>query len=281
MKVFVVTKKNLIIAAITAALLIIAALISIISSKEAIPSENNTPTLNINSSGMPDVAEYEVSVFAGLMKELPVYNVDRRDKKIALTIDAAWADDKTEFILSTLNKYGVKATFFLCGFWAEEYPEMVKAIDDAGHQIGNHSSTHPHMNQLGVEQIKKELNDYDDLIESIIGKRTTIFRAPFGEYNDVVIKTVRDAGYEVIQWNIDTIDWKEERSAETILNWVLPKLKPGSIILCHNNGFKIEQYLPTLIETALAEGYEFVTIDDLLLDGSTVIDVNGVQKSAE
>lgn len=281
MKVFVVTKKNLIIAAITAALLIIAALISIISSKEAIPSENNTPTLNINSSGMPDVAEYEVSVFAGLMKELPVYNVDRRDKKIALTIDAAWADDKTEFILSTLNKYGVKATFFLCGFWAEEYPEMVKAIDDDGHQIGNHSSTHPHMNQLGVEQIKKELNDYDDLIESIIGKRTTIFRAPFGEYNDVVIKTVRDAGYEVIQWNIDTIDWKEERSAETILNWVLPKLKPGSIILCHNNGFKIEQYLPTLIETALAEGYEFVTIDDLLLDGSTVIDVNGVQKSAE
>lgn len=281
MKVFVVTKKNLIIAAITAALLIIAALISIISSKEAIPSENNTPTLNINSSGMPDIAEYEVSVFAGLMKELPVYNVDRQDKKIALTIDAAWADDKTEFILSTLNKYRVKATFFLCGFWAEEYPEMVKAIDDAGHQIGNHSSTHPHMNQLGVEQIKKELNDYDDLIESIIGKRTTIFRAPFGEYNDVVIKTVRDAGYEVIQWNIDTIDWKEERSAETILNWVLPKLKPGSIILCHNNGFKIEQYLPTLIETALAEGYEFVTIDDLLLDGSTVIDVNGVQKSAE
>ncbi len=281
MKVFVVTKKNLVIAAVTAALLIIAAIISIISSKETLPSESDVPTQGANSSGMPEIAEYEVSVFAGLMKELPVYNVDREDKKIALTIDAAWADDKTEFILSTLDKYGIKATFFLCGFWAEEYPEMVKAINDAGHQIGNHSSTHPHMNQLSVEQIRKELNDYDNLIESIIGKRTTVFRAPFGEYNDVVIKTVRDAGYEVIQWNIDTIDWKEERSAETILNWVLPKLKPGSIILCHNNGFKIEQYLPTLIETALAEGYEFVTIDELLLDGTTIIDVNGVQKSAQ
>lgn len=281
MKVFVVTKKNLIIAAVTAALLIIAAIISIISSKETLPSGSEMPTQDANSSGMPDIAEYEVSVFAGLMKELPVYNVDRKDKRIALTIDAAWADDKTEFILSTLDKYGIKATFFLCGFWAEEYPEMVKAINDAGHQIGNHSSTHPHMNQLSIEQIRKELNDYDDLIESIIGKRTTVFRAPFGEYNDVVIKTVREAGYEVIQWNIDTIDWKEERSAETILNWVLPKLKPGSIILCHNNGFKIEQYLPTLIETALAEGYEFVTIDELLLDGSTIIDVNGVQKSAQ
>ena len=95
------------------------------------------------------------------------------------------------------------------------------------------------------------------------------------------MKTVRSAGYEVIQWDVDTIDWKEERSAETILNWVLPKIQPGSIILCHNNGFKIEHYLPTLIETALSDGYEFVTIDELLLDGNTIIDVNGVQKPAD
>jgi len=79
---------------------------------------------------------------------------------------------------------------------------------------------------------------------------------------------------------LDTIDWREERSGKTILDSVLPKLAPGSIILSHNNGFKIEEYLPTLLETALEAGYEFVTVPELLLEGSTIIDVNGVQKKS-
>lgn len=282
MKIFVLTKKNLLIAAAVIVVIILVAVLAIIGGNGDKPAEvMATPEPDSPTAGMQDVDSYEVAVFAGLMKELPVYSVSRDDKKIALTVDAAWADDKTDFILSTLDKYGIKATFFLCGFWAEEYPEKVKAIDAAGHQIGNHSETHPHMNKLDSEQILNELKKYDDLIESIIGKRSTIFRAPYGEYNDNVVKTVRSAGYEVIQWDVDTIDWKEERSAETILNWVLPKIQPGSIILCHNNGFKIEHYLPTLIETALSDGYEFVTIDELLLDGNTIIDVNGVQKPAD
>ena len=282
MKVFVVTKKNLLIAAAIVVVIIAAAIIAIISGRTepTISTKKTTPDPNKSALTLNKADNYEVDVFAGLMKELPVYSVSRDDKKIALTIDAAWADDKTDFILNTLDKYDIKATFFLCGFWAEEYPEMVKRIDEEGHEIGNHTSTHPHMNQLSSEQMLKELKEYDDLLESIIGKRSKLFRAPYGEYNDNVIKTVRNAGYEVIQWDIDTIDWKEERSVETILNWVLPKLKPGSIILSHNNGFKIEQYLPTLIETALSQGYEFVTISDLLLDGDSIIDVNGVQKPA-
>ncbi|MEA4970595.1 MAG: hypothetical protein VB051_08720 [Candidatus Pelethousia sp.] len=81
-------------------------------------------------------------------------------------------------------------------------------------------------------------------------------------------------------WNGDTIDWREERSAQTILDTVLPKLHPGCIILCHNNGYKIKEYLPTLIETAQGQGYEFVTVSELLLPGDTIVDVNGVQKPA-
>ncbi len=282
MKVFVVTKKNLLIAAAIVIVIIAAAIIAIVSGgTDPTISMNNTPAPSHSTSGMQDVENYEVAVFAGLMKELPVYSVSRDDKKIALTIDAAWADDKTDFILETLEKYDIKATFFLCGFWAKEYPDMVKRINDAGHEIGNHSASHPHMNKLSSDQILAELKEYDDFLESIINKRSKLFRAPYGEYNDNVIKTVRGAGYEVIQWDIDTIDWKEERSADTILDWVLPKLKPGSIILSHNNGFKIEQYLPTLIETAISQGYEFVTISELLLEGNTIIDVNGVQKPAE
>lgn len=275
MRIFVITKRTLIIA-LSVIAVITTAIITLLSFSFG-SATTDIDSLAV-SAQLSDSKDYELTVLAGQKKELPVYSVDRKDKKIALTIDAAWEDDKTPFILETLDKYNVKATFFLCGFWAEKYADDVKAIADAGHELGNHTATHPHMNKLSESEIKKELDDFEQLMENIVGKRTTLFRAPYGEYNDSVIKTVRSLGYEVLQWNIDTIDWKEERSAQTILDTVLPKLEGGSIILCHNNGFKIKEYLPKLIEQAQAEGYEFVTVSELLLDGDTYIDANGVQK---
>ena len=269
MRVIMITKKGLIIGiAVVAALIFLAVFIILSLGGDTVQA----------AAGFIEVDEYELFVSTANKKELPVYSVDRSDKKIAITIDAAWEDDKTPFILETLEKYNIKATFFLCGFWVDKYPDMVKQIAAKGHEIGNHSATHPHMNSLCSAEIKTELKSYDDALESIIGKRSTLFRAPYGEYNDNVIKTVRAEGYEVVQWSIDTIDWREERSAQTILDTVLPNLKNGAIILCHNNGFKIKEYLPALIEKAQAEGYEFVTVSELLLDGDTIIDVNGVQK---
>ena len=297
MKVFLITKKTLIYVLIAIFAVIAAVTVAVFAGTvgtgnadendnetEAIPDGGSAVSGRIITYPRHDtepVEEYELEVMAGLMKELPVYSVQRSDKLIALTIDAAWQDDKTPFILKTLKKYNVKATFFLCGFWAEKYPDMVKRIAADGHEIGNHSMTHPHMSRLTAAQIKAELDRFEAVIEPLIGKRTVLFRAPFGEYNDTVITTLRQSGYEVVQWNIDTIDWKEERSAQTILDTVLPKLASGSIILCHNNGYKIEQYLPTLIESALAQGYRFVTVSELLLGGETLIDVNGVQKQLE
>lgn len=119
----------------------------------------------------------------------------------------------------------------------------------------------------------------DDKIEKLTGKRCTLFRAPFGEYNDTVVKSVRSLGYEVVQWNIDTVDWKESRTSQAILDSVLPKLENGSIILCHNNGFAIEEYLPKLIDTAKEQGYRFVTVSELLPDTDRNIDNNGVWQS--
>ena len=267
MRVMVITKKNLIISGILLACILLSVVLSTAMCDR-----------HVNALSEPD--QYTVDCLAGKHKELPVYSVQREDKKIALTIDAAWEDDKTDFILEQLNKYNIKATFFLCGFWVEKYPEHVKAIAANGHEIGNHSLTHPHMNNQTAEQILDEIKQLDDRIEALCGKRSTIFRAPYGEYNDNVVTTVRSAGYEIVQWDIDTIDWKESRSAQTILDSVLPKLHPGCIILCHNNGFKIKEYLPMLIETAISQGYEFVTVSELLLGGNTLIDVNGVQKPA-
>ncbi|MBO4384076.1 MAG: polysaccharide deacetylase family protein [Clostridia bacterium] len=288
MKIFVITKKTLYFIAAALVLIIAAAVVLVVSAgkrddgAEPTSAKPHSP-LGQTKDGESDALSqddcYEVEVLAGFRKELPIYSVSRNDKKIAITIDAAWSDDKTPFILSTLERYNVKATFFLCGFWAKAYPEQVRAIAAAGHAIGNHTMTHPHMTKISAEQMLKELSELDDLLEKITGKRSTLFRAPYGEYNDLVILTVRGAGYEPIQWDIDTIDWRPERSSQTILDAVLSKLHDGAIILCHNNGFKIEEYLPTLIETALANGYTFVTVDELLLEGETFIDVNGVQKA--
>ena len=290
MKIMVISKKTLIWAA-TVLLVIVAAIAFAVFSGRDSGAEPDRPTggkpqSNLNLPGSAagsGVEQYELEVLAGLMKELPVYSVSRSDKRIALTIDAAWEDDKTDFILDTLKEYDIKATFFLCGFWVNDYPDKVKAISDAGHEIGNHSLTHPHMSKLSPEQMKSELSQFDDLLEPIIGRRTKLFRAPYGEYDDRVIKTVREAGYEVIQWNIDTVDWKPERSAQTILDTVLPKLSDGSIILCHNNGLHTAEALPLIFSTLQNRGYEFVPIGELIYRENYAIDSAGKQylKEAE
>ncbi|MDO4565650.1 MAG: polysaccharide deacetylase family protein [Clostridia bacterium] len=272
MPVFVVTKKMCIIVLILLAAASIALIAIFAGGKKESEPQNSITTLT-------EVGEYELNALPALSKELPIYGVGREDKKIALTIDAAWDTDKTAFILETLDKYEIKATFFLCGVWVEAYPDYVKQIAEKGHEIGNHSKTHPHMNSLTASQIQEEISLLDDEIEAITGTRCKLFRAPFGEYNNTVVLAVRDIGYEVIQWTRDTVDWKESRSTQQILDSVLPNLTSGDIILCHNNGYKIEEYLPTLIETAMEQGFEFVTVTELLLSGETTIDNQGIQQA--
>ncbi len=269
MPVVVITKKTLITVAVILAVVVIAIILICSGDEEQIPP-SSVATLAV-------VEEYELNALPVLSRELPIYGVSRDDGKIALTIDAAWDKDKTGFILDTLDKYEIKATFFLCGVWVKAYPDYVKEIAARGHEIGNHSLSHPHMNSLTSAQVQEEITKLDDEIERLTGSRCKLFRAPFGEYNNDVITAVRKIDYEVIQWTRDTVDWKESRSAEQILNTVLPNLKSGDIILCHNNGYKIEQYLPVLIETAKKEGFHFVTVSELLLEGETSIDNQGIQ----
>lgn len=275
MRVIIVKKRSLVIGGLLLAAVIAAVVLILVFGGGEKRVTFARPTMR-----MSDVEEYELNVLAGKSRELPVYSVECAEKKLALTVDAAWEDDKTEFILDVLKKHDVKATFFLCGVWVETYPEHVKAIAAQGHEIGNHSLTHPHMNQLDAAGVQSEITKLDDQIETLTSKRCTLFRAPYGEYNDTVIKAVREIGYEAVQWDIDTIDWKRERSADMILNGVIPKLAPGSIILCHNNGYEIKNYLPILIEKAQEAGYSFVTVSELLLSGETKIDNNGRQHPA-
>lgn len=207
---------------------------------------------------------------------LPVYGVETDKKVVALTIDAAWGADKTPEILEILEEKQVTATFFLVGRWVREFPEETAMIVASGHPIGSHSDSHAHFCSLTDAQIQEELDSTAEALAAVGAKAPTLFRAPYGEYDDRVVTKLRSAGYQVIQWTVDTLDWQEDRTVEQVLEVVARKAAPGAIILCHNNANTIADYLPALIDNLRAEGYEFVAVEDLLYEGFN-IDNNGIQ----
>lgn len=196
-------------------------------------------------------------------KELPIYSVEREDNKISISFDAAWGDEFTKGILDTLDEYNVKATFFLVGFWIDKYPEQVKEIYKRGHEIGNHSTTHPNMSQLSREEMAKEILKTDEKIVNLINKKPILFRPPFGDYNDNLIQVLRENDYYAIQWDIDSLDWKE-LGVQPVVDRVTRNAKNGSIILFHNNAKYISEYLPLVLERLTALDYEIVPISELI-----------------
>lgn len=209
-------------------------------------------------------------------KKLPIYSVDTQQKKIAISFDAAWGDEHTEPILDILDEYKVKCTFFLVEFWAKKYPEDVLEISKRGHEIGNHSSTHPNMANLSSEDMVKELKGAETQIEQITGKKPTVFRPPFGAYNNTLIETCEANGYYVIQWDVDSLDWKDI-TAEQIVERVTRNVKPGSIVLFHNNAEHVETYLPAILEKLKADGYEIVPVGELIMKKDYHMDHAGKQ----
>ena len=214
---------------------------------------------------------------AATERELPIYYVQTDgEKKAALTFDAAWGNEDTEELIEILGKYDVKATFFLVGQWVDNYPESVKALSDAGHEIGNHSNTHPHLPQCSSEQIREELESCNAKIEKIVGKAPKFHRCPYGDYDDNSIRTIRSIGMEPIQWNVDSLDWKD-LSAPEITQRVLSNVVPGSIILFHNAALHTPEALPGIIEALQKDGYTLCTVSELVAQGAYTIDNNGMQ----
>lgn len=139
-------------------------------------------------------------------KELPIYCVDTESPKIALSFDAAWGNEDTSKILEILKKNDVRATFFMTGGWIEKYPDDVKAIAAAGHDLGNHSENHKQMSQLSAEQCKEELMTPHEKVKQLTGVDMILFRPPYGDYNDTLIQTSKECGYYPIQWDVDVYD---------------------------------------------------------------------------
>lgn len=211
-------------------------------------------------------------------RELPIYCVDTPEKKVALSFDAAWGNEDTQKILDILKKYDLHVTFFMTGGWVEAYPDDVKAIQAAGHDLGNHSENHKNMSQLSDMEKKEELMAVHNKVKKLTGVDMELFRPPYGDYDNAVINTAKACGYYTIQWDCDSLDWKDY-GVDSIINTVCnhKNLGNGSIILMHNGATYTAQALESVIQGLQEQGYEIVPISELIIRGNYHMNHEGRQ----
>lgn len=214
-------------------------------------------------------------------RQLPVYCVQTEEKKVALSFDAAWGDEDTDKILKVLKRYKVHVTFFATGGWIKAYPEDVKKLLKAGHELGNHSETHQHMSTLSERAVRQEILKPHLRVKKLTGYEMKLFRPPYGDYDNQLIKIACENGYIPIQWSVDSLDWKdygERPIVDTVLEH--KDLKPGAIILCHNGAKYTAKALPELIEGLQKKGFTIVPVGELIYKKDYRIDGNGMQHPA-
>ena len=214
-------------------------------------------------------------------RELPIYCVKTDEaggRKIALTFDAAWGNEDTKKILEILKKNNVKVTFFMTGGWVESYPEDVRAILADGHDLGNHSENHKNMSQISDAEKKEELMKVHEKVRELTGYEMFLFRPPYGDYDNAVIKVARECGYYPIQWDVDSLDWKDY-GVDSIIKTVTghKHLGSGSIILCHNGAKFTSEALDKLIQNLKDQGYTFVPLSELIYRDHYHLDHEGRQ----
>ena len=210
-------------------------------------------------------------------REIPIYHVETQEKKLSITMNCAWNADDIDSILQTLEKNKVHITFFMVGEWVDKFPDAVKKIAAAGHEIANHSNTHPHVNNLSYEANMKEIEACSQKIEVLTGKKTTLYRAPYGEYNNIVIRAAKGASHVPIQWDLDTLDYTGLTGNE-MWQRLESKLTSGNIILMHNGTTHTADSLEMIIQNIQKKGYQIVTVSELIYQEGYMIDNNGTQK---
>lgn len=200
----------------------------------------------------------------------PIYAVDTTEKVVSLTFDISWGREMAPKVLDILKASDVKATFFLSGPWVRTHEELARRIAGDGHEVGSHGEAHVNFSQLSQEGIVSNVQAAAESIRSITGVRPQLIRTPNGDFDDTTILTLHSQGYQVIDWKIDSLDWKNP-GVETIIQRVLSRLEPGAIILMHaSDSCKLtDQALPTIIEGIRAKGYRFTIVSDLLTKGPT------------
>jgi len=210
------------------------------------------------------------------VRELPIYCVEKAEKEIAVTFDSAWGNEDLRQIIELLDKYNCKSTFFAVGDFLRKYPDDVKLLDEKGHEIANHSDSHPRIRGMNLNRLIEDTREAERKITMVTGERPTLYRSPYGEYDENSIKTVEGLGYKFIQWSVDSIDWQEPDPA-TIIKRIMDKTVSGSILLFHNDLENTTQALPEVLTKLRQAGFEFVRTGDLIYHDGYYIDHAGKQ----
>lgn len=220
--------------------------------------------------------KHALEVSSSTNENLPIYNVQTEDNVISLTMNCAWNAGDIDSILDTLKKCNVKITFFIVGDWADKYPEAVKKINENGHEIGNHSNTHPHVNKLNIDENCEEITKCSEKLKNITGKEINLYRCPYGEYNSNVINAANSLNYYSIQWTLDTLDYTGLTGNE-MWNRLDKNLKKGDIILMHNGTKHTADSLELIIKNIQNKGFEIKKVSDILYKDNYKINQNGTQ----
>ena len=197
---------------------------------------------------------------------------------VSLMFNVYWGTESVYRILDILKEHDAKATFFIGGSWADDNVDCLREIYAKGHEIGNHSENHKQMSTLSKEQCKAEIKQVHNRVKELTGLDMTVFRPPFGDYNDTVIEAANELGYHVIQWDVDSLDWKDY-GCDSILHTVTchKHLGNGSIILMHNGAKYTKDALEQMIIELKSQGYEFVTVSELIYKENYQMDHEGRQ----
>lgn len=211
-------------------------------------------------------------------RELPIYCVDTKEKQIAISFDAAWGAEDFDEIMKILEQHQVKTTFFMTGEWVEKYPECVKTLVEKGHDLGNHSMSHPDMTKLSKEKQREQILAVHKRVKELTGYEMELFRPPYGAYDNDVIRTCYEVNYYPIQWSVDSLDWKDYSAKQIISNVCEHKnLNPGAIILCHNGAKHTAEALDEMLTILENKGYKMIPISELILREDYHMDVTGRQ----
>ena len=210
------------------------------------------------------------------LRKLPIYSVATDKKEIAITLDAAWSAEDTDELIEILKKHNAKATIFALGDWIDKNPEAVKKFHKNGHEMANHSDTHAAFSKINREEIKKEILNCNKKIEAITGVSPKLVRAPSGDYDNKSIEVAESLNMKMIQWDCDSLDWKL-LSVDEMYSRITNKAQNGSIILFHNGVENTPEALDKILAKLEKDGYEFVTVSELIYWDDYEIDLSGRQ----
>ncbi len=219
----------------------------------------------------PVVEMYDMVIVTGSQK--PVFYVKTDRKALALTFDISWGENSPDRVLKALHDLNLKATFFLSGPWAKHYKDIVGRIVADGHEIASHGQDHDNLSQVSKEGIAKNIKSAHDILVNLTNVSPKFFRPPNGDYDDTVVLTARELGYETVIWAVDSRDWMNP-GVTSIVEHVSKNCFPGAIILFHASDSARETYeaLPLVVENLKTAGYELMTLGELLALGKPARD---------